>query len=67
MYATFYILEICTIFMTEQYYPTTLREWIFMIERQINLSDYGENTLDLNTLYYEFYNWVSEHVEMVKR
>jgi len=33
----------------------TTAEWIRLIEKQITLSDYGENTLDLNGLYYDFY------------
>ena len=33
----------------------TTADWLKLIDEQIELSDYGNNTYDLNTLYYEFY------------
>lgn len=37
-------------------------EMITLIEEQIELSDYGENIHDLNTLYYDFYLLIKDKV-----
>tara|TARA_R110002096_G_scaffold327432_1_gene521597 strand:- start:254 stop:400 length:147 start_codon:yes stop_codon:yes gene_type:complete len=38
-------------------------EMITLIEEQIDLSDYGENTYSLNELYYDFYNLIKSRVQ----
>jgi hypothetical protein len=43
--------------------PKTIAQWKKLIETQIALSDYGENTLSLNTLYYDFYLFVTRGEE----
>jgi len=42
--------------------PKTIEEWKKLIENQIALSDYGQNTHSLNTLYYDFYLFVTRGV-----
>lgn len=41
----------------------TTAEWIEYIEEQIELSDSGNNHMDLNTLYYDFYLHIKELTE----
>ena len=40
-----------------------IHEMITLIEEQMNLSDYGENTHSLNELYYDFYNLIKSRVQ----
>jgi len=54
----YYIYIPCAINMER-----TMQDWIELIEIQIVLSDTGENTYDLNGLYYDFYLHVKERIQ----
>ena len=54
VYVTCYIVILYPCNMNQE-----IRDMIELIDEQITLSDTGENTMSLNTLYYELYVEVS--------
>jgi len=54
VYVTCYIVILYPCNMNQE-----IRDMIELIDEQITLSDTGENTMSLNTLYYELYVEIS--------